>query len=60
MQENCAKVKIDPNTTSTQIPAEVKNNFGKDVHAMTVIRVLHDANYNTCVARRKPLITIVN
>lgn len=54
------KVKMDPKTTSTQIAAEVKEDFGKDVHAMTIRRVLHEANYNACVARRKPLVSAVN
>lgn len=54
------KVKIDPKTTSTQIAAEVKEDFGKDVHAMTIRRVLHEADYSSRVARRKPLISPIN
>ncbi|KAM8718847.1 hypothetical protein ACLKA7_001539 [Drosophila subpalustris] len=42
------------------IAAEVKEEFGKDVHPMTIRRVLHEADYNSCVARRKPLISPIN
>uniref|UniRef100_A0A034VZC4 Transposable element Tc1 transposase n=1 Tax=Bactrocera dorsalis TaxID=27457 RepID=A0A034VZC4_BACDO len=54
------KVKKDPKISSTQIAAEVKNEFGKDIHAMTVRRVLHSAGYNSRVARKKPLISSRN
>ncbi|KAL7736041.1 hypothetical protein ACLKA6_003779 [Drosophila palustris] len=54
------KIKKDPRITSTQIAAEVKEEFGKDVHPMTIRRVLHEADYNSCVARRKPLISPIN
>jgi len=54
------KVQVDPKITSSQIAAEVKNEFGKEVHPMTVRRALHEANYHNRTAKRKPLISEVN
>ncbi|GBP05161.1 Transposable element Tc1 transposase [Eumeta japonica] len=47
------KVKENPKKTSTEIAAEVKHEFGKAIHPMTVRRVLHEANYSARVARLK-------
>lgn len=54
------KVKVDPKITSTQLAANIKEDFGKDVHPKTVRRMLHEAGYNSRVARRKPLISATN
>lgn len=54
------KIKQNPKKTSTEIAAEVQEEFGKNVHPMTVRRVLHEANYTARVARRKPLVSSVN
>ncbi|GBP11148.1 Transposable element Tcb1 transposase [Eumeta japonica] len=54
------KVKENPKKTSTEIAAEVKHEFGKAIHPMTVRRVLHEANYSARVARRKPLVSLIN
>lgn len=54
------KVKKNPRISSTQIAAEFKEEMGKDIHPITVRRALHEENYNSRVARRKPLISKVN
>ncbi|XP_053946636.1 uncharacterized protein LOC128855611 [Anastrepha ludens] len=54
------KVKRDPKITSSQVAAEVKAEIGKYVHFKTVQRVLHEAGYNSRVARRKPLTSAIN
>lgn len=54
------KVKNNPKISSTQIAAEVKEEMGKDIHPITVRRTLHEANYSSRVARRKPLISKAN
>lgn len=54
------KVKKNPRISSTQIAAEVKEEMGKDIHPITVRRTLHEADYRSRVARRKPLISKAN
>ena len=53
-------VKVNPKISSTQIAAEVKQDFGKDIHPITVRRALHEANYYSRIARRKPHISKAN
>ena len=54
------KIKLISRITSTQISADIKEDFGKNVHPKTVQRALHEAGYNSRVARRKPLTSFVN
>ena len=37
--------KINPKITSTQVAAEIKEDFGKDVHLKTIKIILHRDNY---------------
>lgn len=49
-----------PNICLTNIAAEIKQEFGKDVHAITVRKALQEATYNCRVARHKWFISIIN
>ncbi|XP_065362073.1 uncharacterized protein LOC135955641 [Calliphora vicina] len=54
------KVKLCPKISSTQVAAEIKDEFGKEVHAAIARRVLQKTNYSCRIARRKPFISSVN
>lgn len=54
------EVQKNPFISAPKLTAIIKNNFGKDVHAETVRRVLRKNDLNGRVARKKPCISEKN
>lgn len=54
------KIKQNPRQTASKIASDVMSEYGKQVSVDTIRNVLHEANYNSRTARRKPLISKKN
>ncbi|CAK9827571.1 Transposable element Tcb2 transposase [Anthophora retusa] len=53
-------VKEKPTSSASEIAAYINENFNKEVHKITIRRILNKAGYRSRVARRKPTISKIN